>query len=678
MSAAGSGDRNLAEELAAAVGHFLAVRHHDPLELDAIEDMIERVLMETGHRTIARHYVLLRAKRARVREQIEVRRAEPGVLPVVEGRRSRLAQQWERGRISRALIEEADLGAEEAAAIARAVEDKVLRAGIRAITTSLVRELVDNELFERGLTQRLRRQGSVAVPKYDLERVLYHGGDPQRGLFSGSPARVASLVGDLLVRQFVVEEVYSPEVLAAHHAGVLCLHDLDSSLKALRLELPASSLLPSRAGVVEEGIFWREVFRRVRALSSAIAEEISVTRLGEGLFVERQHSAVDPARSGRHFAASLAELQRWRAGLEHGAPALELCFPFVPRTNGRGASGDLFAGEPLESEETSLFLVQTLYQMLAQLPELHGDPAELLRGVHFRFEIGAETFRERRFLNALWGVLDKLPADAPASFEVLGAGAGETERARVLGGRVTMNLARIAGEAAGNGPGGGTPAAFEARAALAARALAERAEFLRRISMHPDGPLGKLQDEIAAGGADIEFTAGIAGLDDAVRALTGLGLHEGSRAEAAGLELIDRIRAALVAAESDGAPPLRLEESAGCGPVRRTWGESAWSAGAAADSSRETCVAGVRQASGAPIDPVASWLRLAAYRRRMRLDPRLDDCARLRADGTDVMIACLQEITRRQAGAAHSARRSHTPPDDEAFRPAGAERERDL
>ena len=44
------------------------------------------------------------------------------------------------------MVEEADLDGESAEAIAASVEERVLRSGLHSITTSLVRELVDNAL----------------------------------------------------------------------------------------------------------------------------------------------------------------------------------------------------------------------------------------------------------------------------------------------------------------------------------------------------------------------------------------------------------------------------------------------------------------------------------------------------------------------------------------------------
>jgi hypothetical protein len=58
---------------------------------------------------------------------------------------------WNKQHIASALEKEAQVPAELADEIASAVERRVLDSGLKRISTSLIRELVDNELFERGL-----------------------------------------------------------------------------------------------------------------------------------------------------------------------------------------------------------------------------------------------------------------------------------------------------------------------------------------------------------------------------------------------------------------------------------------------------------------------------------------------------------------------------------------------
>ncbi len=162
--AVGGSDRSMADELSAVVTMFLDKNYEDRVPgIEDIQDLVEKVLIETGHAKTAKAYILYRDRRARIREQhagaeahgeqVEHdRHVAPG------GRRpSRRGADLGQGeasppRSSRRRTSTRPLADE----IARAVEEKIFASGMRRISTSLIRELADNELFERGLSQAPR------------------------------------------------------------------------------------------------------------------------------------------------------------------------------------------------------------------------------------------------------------------------------------------------------------------------------------------------------------------------------------------------------------------------------------------------------------------------------------------------------------------------------------------
>ncbi|MFI5402563.1 MAG: ATP cone domain-containing protein, partial [Planctomycetota bacterium] len=71
--AVGRDDRFLAEELAGVVTLFLEKRFTGTVPgIEEIQDMVEKVLIETGHAKMAKAYILYRERRARAREQVSV------------------------------------------------------------------------------------------------------------------------------------------------------------------------------------------------------------------------------------------------------------------------------------------------------------------------------------------------------------------------------------------------------------------------------------------------------------------------------------------------------------------------------------------------------------------------------------------------------------------------------
>ena len=192
----GPGDRTYARELAEVVEHFLCTevaggRDDGIPHIEEIQDVVEKVLMarpDCGE--VAKSYILYRRKRELLRETLEVRRekktlpdgggrssARHGGLPSVEKTDAGVST-WKKASITAALIREADLDPSLAEEIAASVEAKVLRTGILLISTSLIRELVDNELFERGYDAKLKKQAPLSLPKYDMEGLIHGGSLP--------------------------------------------------------------------------------------------------------------------------------------------------------------------------------------------------------------------------------------------------------------------------------------------------------------------------------------------------------------------------------------------------------------------------------------------------------------------------------------------------------------------
>ena len=82
---------------------------------------------------------------------------------------------------------EAELSGEIAQEIASVVEGRIFASGLKRITTSLIRELVDNELFERGYNSKLEKQASIGMPKYDIEELIYSKVKENSNIASNNP-----------------------------------------------------------------------------------------------------------------------------------------------------------------------------------------------------------------------------------------------------------------------------------------------------------------------------------------------------------------------------------------------------------------------------------------------------------------------------------------------------------
>ncbi len=244
----GVGEDLLAEEMASVVTLFLERDFSQSvLPVEEIQEMVERVLMETGHTEIARAIILFRERRKRIKDVIQVRNSdiETGMEEAVEvdgGDDASLSSwasisSWSKGRIVAALMTEAELPAEMAAEIASAVENRVFQSGLTRISSSLIRELVDNELFNRGLSGRLFRQSILGVPGYDVKRLV------ESDVEGRTPADVSARIAGAVLRQYSLREIYSPEEAEAHLRGDHRLEGLHCPSGFLSMDLEPT-LLP--------------------------------------------------------------------------------------------------------------------------------------------------------------------------------------------------------------------------------------------------------------------------------------------------------------------------------------------------------------------------------------------------------------------------------------------------
>lgn len=232
--AVGGSDRALAEELTQAVVDHIARTYSEASPtIEDIQDMVERVLMETGHAKTAKAYILYRDRRAQARKKLQVRLSGRGdsadstdmALMVQTGDLTEVAP-WDKEKIARALMKETGIEEELAFKIAKSVEERVFASGITKISTGLVRELVDNELFELGLTARLEKQKVLGMPKYDLERLILSKSQENSNITANNPEAINLTIAENTLKQYALDEIFSPDVSEAHLRGRIHLHDL--------------------------------------------------------------------------------------------------------------------------------------------------------------------------------------------------------------------------------------------------------------------------------------------------------------------------------------------------------------------------------------------------------------------------------------------------------------------
>jgi anaerobic ribonucleoside-triphosphate reductase len=202
--------------------------------LEDVQDLVEVVLAEMGHAAVVAAYKRYRKLRELAREHIRVRDANQGgrkdvtdaSLLLVESVSADETLPWDRARIIKQLTEKIRLPAELAAGISKAVENHVIACGLKTVSTKLIRELVNNELAARGYRAELQDLSLYSIPRDYLDQLMFTKSVENSNIVNNNPEAVNLGIAELILKQWAMDTIFSPDVKHAHNTGAVHLHDL--------------------------------------------------------------------------------------------------------------------------------------------------------------------------------------------------------------------------------------------------------------------------------------------------------------------------------------------------------------------------------------------------------------------------------------------------------------------
>jgi ribonucleoside-triphosphate reductase (formate) len=562
----GGEDRFLAEELAGVVNLFLEKSFQSAIPtIEDVQDMVERVLIETGHASTAKAYILYREEHGRMREAEAPTRApmqgrlfEPGPVVVLDSSGER-AGPLSAEVLSRKLVAQARLSPETAREVAAAVEDRAYALGLSTLSASLLSRLVDAELLSRGFLKALCNRAALSVSRARVESALF----PKAATRSGTPVE---RIAERVLRQFSLEEHLPASCAEAHLTGRILICGLGNPSALFAASISADSLraygIPWLKGrfrpeaVADPRRFVAHLGRGVRGVAPHVTDGLALSRLNVLMApLLSGRSKVDLREEAWHVLAEMA-----------GIPGLEIDLGLAPPPllSSRKARGP--DGNPLE--ETYGRFAGTSLQLASAFLEVRGTAAglgprsELPR---LTLTLGPDALEEDEVLTVMARAVGEAMAREPIlvvldreDLPILG-----TARARVrlddgsrltdtanlsvaVGGRVVVNLPHAAYRA-GEGNIGAFMQEIEEAAQLALLALMARSRLVARAAAGPDGPLVPLSRGRGDGAPllDIEGAAwslGVLGLNEAMGYLTGEELHESSEAVKLGVKTLGLLR----------------------------------------------------------------------------------------------------------------------------------------
>jgi anaerobic ribonucleoside-triphosphate reductase len=135
-------------------------------------------------------------------------------------------QNFDKNKIIESLIKEVGIDEDIANNIANNVENKILKSDTKEISVSLVRELVDNELFLSGFNAKLKKHKTIGIPTFNLDELIFSKTNENSNLSSNNPEAINMAISENVMKQYALSNVFSEDIANAHLKGRIHLHDL--------------------------------------------------------------------------------------------------------------------------------------------------------------------------------------------------------------------------------------------------------------------------------------------------------------------------------------------------------------------------------------------------------------------------------------------------------------------
>ncbi|MCK4565342.1 MAG: hypothetical protein KAU94_11795, partial [Verrucomicrobia bacterium] len=186
-------------------------------QIEDVQDLVEILLAENGETLTVAAYKRYRKQREMARRNIRVRSAATGKVDVtdaslllVESSTSNINLPWDRKRIVTQILDKTDLSVELAINVAKSVENRIIASDMTIINTTLIRELVNNELMERGFSHQLRDLSLYRVSKDFLESLMFTKSTENSNIVNNNPEAVNMGIAELVLKQWALDTIFSP------------------------------------------------------------------------------------------------------------------------------------------------------------------------------------------------------------------------------------------------------------------------------------------------------------------------------------------------------------------------------------------------------------------------------------------------------------------------------------
>ena len=202
--------------------------------IEDVQDLVEIVLAEHKLPATVAAYKRYRKAREAARAAISVRDGQKRnggdvtdqSLLLVQSMGDAALSSWDRSKIVSKLMDKLAMSPADAQAVAKEVENQIIASKVKTVNTLLIREMVNNVLEGRGYAGRLRDLSIYAVPREFVENLMYCKSNENSNIVNNNPEAVNLSIAELVLKQWGLDAIFSPEVRNAHNTGAVHLHDL--------------------------------------------------------------------------------------------------------------------------------------------------------------------------------------------------------------------------------------------------------------------------------------------------------------------------------------------------------------------------------------------------------------------------------------------------------------------
>jgi len=201
--------------------------------IEDVQDLVEILLSENGETLVVAAYKRYRKHREIARRKIRVRGdasddvdVTDASLLLVESNSSEVTLPWDRKRIVKQILDKTELAVDTAISIAKSVENRIIGGEMATINTTLIREMVNNELTERGFQAQLRDLSLYGVPLDYVNNLMFSKSNENSNIVNNNPEAVNLGIAELVLKQWALDTIFDDDIKRAHNTGAVHLHDL--------------------------------------------------------------------------------------------------------------------------------------------------------------------------------------------------------------------------------------------------------------------------------------------------------------------------------------------------------------------------------------------------------------------------------------------------------------------